>query len=504
MNRVEGSRFRRLLGADVAPDFVLSRWVFLRFLGVIYLIAFVSLWVQVHGLLGSRGILPVTEFLQAVRQQLGWERYWHVPTIFWWSGSDAALGAVCGAGVVLSLMVIAGLAVGPSLIGLWGLYLSVGSVGREFLSFQWDVLLLETGLLAVFLAPWQWRPGLGRETPPSRLALWLLWWLLFRLMFASGMVKLTSGDAVWRNLTALEYHYETQPLPPWTAWYAHHLPAWFQQISTAILFLIELVVPCAIAGPRRVRLIACATLVFLQLLIIGTGNYCFFNLLSLALCGLLVDDAAWRRLCPAGWRRHLELPTPQPAPRRWRWMPMALFSIVVLLITFTGMAVRFLPIPWADVALRLERSISPLRSFNNYGLFAVMTTRRPEIIIEGSVDGIHWQAYEFRYKPGDPRRRPGFVAPHQPRLDWQMWFAALGQYQGNQWVLNFMGRLLEGSPPVLALLEKNPFRDQPPRYIRATVYDYHFTDARTRRETGQWWRRESTGLYCPVLSLRRE
>ncbi|HWX22980.1 MAG TPA: lipase maturation factor family protein [Candidatus Binatia bacterium] len=533
------------------PTHTRVRLVFLRSLGAIYLIAFVSLWVQVAGLMGSDGILPARLTMDAVQEQtasahLGWERYHFFPTLCWFSSTDGFLQWQCGAGVALAVLLIAGVAPAPCLFLLWLLYLSLVTVGRDFLSFQWDMLLLETGFLAIFFAPLQLWLGSSRAPPPSRLVLWLLRWLLLRLMFASGSVKLLSGDPAWRNLSALNYHYETQPLPTWVGWYAHQLPASFQKVSTGLMFGIELVLPFLILGPRRVRQVPFFGFVFLQLLILLTGNYCFFNLLSLALCVTLLDDAALVRAAGLvglnrltglkGLKRLKKLPgagrlgTDESAdhedqssqkaptfpsvnfsnpfnsinPSKLRWplvvtVPLAGVLILIPLMQFCGMF--RVPIPWPRPIVGVYQWLLPFRSLNGYGLFAVMTTTRPEIIVEGSNDGVTWLAYEFKYKPGDVKGRLQFVEPHQPRLDWQMWFAALGNYRENPWFVNFCVRLLQGSPEVLGLLKRNPFPASPPRYIRAVLYEYHFTSFAERRRTGAWWRREPKGEYLPVMSL---
>ena len=235
-----------------------------------------------------------------------------------------------------------------------------------------------------------------------------------------------------------------------------------------------------------------------QVSIMITGNYCFFNWLTLALCVLLLDDGVW----PRGWGERVQRVAAIPRRGGWgAWIRMPVLALLFLmsLVPLVG-ALRLATAPLGPLP-RIYGLASPLRTVNSYGLFAIMTTKRPEIIVEGSADGVRWLPYEFRYKPGDVGRRPGFVAPHQPRLDWQMWFAALSEYRQEPWFLNFCQRLLEGSRPVLGLLEKNPFHAAPPRFIRAVVYDYHFTDAAARRATGAWWRRDMKGLYCPVLTL---
>src|SRR2546427_5138692 len=291
----------------------LSRWVFIRMLGVIYLIAFISLWRQIDGLIGHNGMLPVADYLNAVSEQLGPERCWWVPTFSWFNGSDGFLHLQCAAGVALSLLLIAGVAPVLDLLFLWAIYLSLSTVCRDFLSFQWDILLLESGFLAIFLAPRQWLPKLSRETMPSVTVLWLCRWLLFRLMFMSGAVKLLSGDATWSKLTALTFHYETQPLPTWVGWYAHQLPVWFQKTSVALMFVIELAAPLLIFCGRRRRQIACGAFVLLMLLISLTGNYCFFNLLTVALCVLLLNDAFLLRLLPASVAAFVRTRLPSPA-----------------------------------------------------------------------------------------------------------------------------------------------------------------------------------------------
>jgi hypothetical protein len=271
------------------------------------------------------------------------------------------------------------------------------------------------------------------------------------------------------------------------------------------MFGIEVFLPFLIFGPRRLRQFACIAFIALQTFIFLTGNYCFFNLLTIALCLLLLDDAALERLFPQRWRASPALNSQLSTLRFLHWprqltVPLACVSVVISLIQLSMMF--RIPAPWPKPVIAVYSWLAPFRSFNSYGLFAVMTTSRPEIIVEGSNDGVTWQEYEFKYKPGDLKRRPKFVEPHQPRLDWQMWFAALGSYQQNPWLVNFCGRLLEGSPAVLRLLKSNPFPDAPPRYVRAVVYDYHFTDLATRRDTGAWWRRERKGDYLPIMSLR--
>jgi hypothetical protein len=479
------------------PSYLLGRGLFLRLLGGVYLAAFVSLWVQILGLIGSQGILPIADRLPEVRHKLGSEAYYRLPTLCWFDASDAFLNGLCGAGVACSILLAAGLAPVPILLILWVCYLSVVVVGDPFLSYQWDALLLETGFLAIFLAPLQLRPRLGSQDPASPFVLWAFRWLLFRLMFASGVCKLLSHDLTWRNLTATQYHYETQPLPTWTSWYMHQLPGWFHQSSTVVMFAIELILPILVFGPRKWRLIAGAGIVFLQLLILATGNYGFFNLLTIALCVLLLDDTCFPRRIQEKWLPQTTASAGSLWANRCR-NAAATGLVLVSLVPFlanTGL-LRSLPGP----VLMAYQIVAGFRSVNSYGLFAIMTTTRPEIIIEGSSDGVAWLPYEFKWKPGDLRRRPRFATPHLPRLDWQMWFAALGEPEENLWLFHLLVRLLQGSPDVTALLEHTPFPEKPPRHVRAMLYEYHFTGILGHWEQSGWWRRELKGPYGPVLT----
>ena len=479
----------------VPPGETATTWIFLRLLGAIYLIAFASLWSQIGGLCGSHGILPAGEMLRAVAEHYGATRFWMLPTLCWLGAGDGVLQALCATGAALAALLAIGAVPGFALVGLWAIYLSLATVCRDFLWFQWDGLLLEAGFLAIFIAPWRWwsRPA---GDPPRRAGVWLLRWLLFRLMISSAAVKLTSGDPTWRNLTALQFHYQTQPLPPWTAWYAHQLPAWFQRFSAMVMFAVEGLASFLIVAPRRLRFAGAWAMIGFQLLIVASGNYGFFNLLAIALSVMLFDDGVWGARASAEVER-----APAAAPRRSSGAvrAAALALLVLSVVPLLG-ALRW-PVAWMGPVPTAYAIAAPLRTVNPYGLFAVMTTQRREIVVEGSADGARWQPYEFRWKPGDLSRRPGFMAPHMPRLDWQMWFAALADWRSQSWFLYFCQRLLEGSKPVLALLATNPFPAAPPRYVRAVVYDYRFTNAATRARNGAWWRRERLGLYGPVLTL---
>ena len=491
-------------------SFLLSRWLFLRGLALVFAIAFVSLRVQIDGLVGSRGILPIAEFLDYVRNAAGGARPDLLPTLCWLSAGDLSLHLQCGAGLLLSAALFLGFAPRLCLALLWALYLSLAVAGQTFLSFQWDILLLETAVFAFPFAPSTWRPGLAREKPPSWISLWLLRWLLFRLMFASGVVKLTSGDPCWGfgDLSALTFHYSSQPLPTVFAWYAAQLPLWAQRASCAVMYVIEIGLPFLVFVNHRTRQIACAGLVLLQILIALTGNYGFFNLLSILLCLPLLDDARLERFVPRRLAEKARVPREAKPARRWVMFPAALLAAAVVLLTGVKLlanvgglerfGVEELPEPLASV----EEKIGPFRSLNDYGLFRVMTKDRLEIEIQGSDDGVDWKTYPFRWKPGPPSRAPAWVAPHMPRLDWQMWFAALAPPRRSPWLGALLERLLEGSPPVASLFAENPFPGRPPKFVRAVRFRYRFTTPDERVVSGDWWKREETGLFVPPRSRR--
>ena len=485
-------RFRTPLNALTHPSpdsYSLVRAVFVRLLGVVYLIAFASFGVQTAGLVGSDGILPAAEFLERVREVFGAEGYRLVPTVFWLSASDTALTAGIVAGLVLSTSLIVGFLQRVALVALYALYLSFVSVGQAFMAYQWDTLLLEVGFLSIFLAI------------PGPAVVWLFRALIFRFWFLSGAVKLLSDDPTWSSLTALTYHYETQPLPTWVGWYAHHLPEGFHRFAVGGVFFVEMVAPFMVFGPRPLRFFAAACFTGLNVAIAVTGNYTFFNLLSIILCVFLLDDDLLRRLPERAVRIVPRFPT-FTRPVGVLTSAAGVVAAFVLIVgglqmwgTFTG--------SYPGPAATAIRWIAPFYTVNGYGLFAVMTTSRPEIVVQGSNDGEEWRDYEFKHKPGDLARRPSFVAPHQPRLDWQMWFAALSPARNNAWFHAFASRLLEGSPAVLSLMGDNPFPDSPPRYIRAQLYLYTFSDADTRRETGEWWQRRHVRTYFGPVELRR-
>lgn len=480
-----------LWGRDYQPPrHDLVAFLFLRLLGLIYLAAFVSFGVQAMGLIGSHGILPLTELVNDIGARIGPVRFYWMPMLFWWNASDVVIEAVCWLGAGLSLLLVFNLLPRLSLLLLYVLYLSLLYGGQDFMTYQWDTFLLETGFLALLMS-FSTTPGI-----------WLLRWLLFRFMFMSGMVKLLSGDPNWWNLSALSFHFVTQPLPTPLAWYAAHLSLDTLKVLTAGTFFVELVLPFLIFCPRRLRFFAAFGIVLLQSCILMTGNYNWFNLQTMLLCLLLFDDAAVRRILPSRLRRLLPPGAQRGSPPRGIRLTVGALALLIVFCSLVQMDLRFGGSPPA-AAQTVDSLFEPLHMVSGYGLFAVMTTQRDEIVIEGSADGADWREYEFRYKPGDLTRRPPWNIPHQPRLDWQMWFAALEDPRRLQWFPRFLKALLENQPAVLALMEKNPFPETPPRYVRAQFYDYRFSD-RVEKASGRWWHRHLLGTYYPEVSLKGE
>jgi predicted DCC family thiol-disulfide oxidoreductase YuxK len=472
------------------PRHDLVAFLFLRLLGLIYLAAFVSFGVQAMGLIGSHGILPLTELVDDIGARVGPIRFYWMPMLFWWNASDVVIQAVCWLGAGLSLLLVFNLLSRLSLLLLYVLYLSLLYGGQEFMTYQWDTFLLETGFLALLMS-FNTTPGI-----------WLLRWLLFRFVFMSGMVKLLSGDPNWWNLSALSFHFVTQPLPTPLAWYAAHLSLGTLKVLTAGTFFVELLLPFLIFCPRRLRFFAAFGILLLQSCILITGNYNWFNLQTMLLCLLLFDDAAVRRILPSRLRQLLPPGAQRGSPPRGIRLTVGALALLIVFCSLVQMDLRFGGSPPA-VAQTIDSLFEPLHMVSGYGLFAVMTTQRDEIVIEGSADGADWREYEFRYKPGDLSRRPPWNIPHQPRLDWQMWFAALEDPRRLQWFPRFLKALLENQPAVLALMEKNPFPETPPRYVRAQFYDYRFSD-RVEKASGRWWHRHLLGTYYPEVSLKGE
>ncbi|QSX38166.1 lipase maturation factor family protein [Shewanella sedimentimangrovi] len=506
-----------LLGEHLHPvEYHLTSWLFLRLLALIYLCAFASFHWQAPGLIGHNGLLPLADFIQASHEYLGPQGYWRMPTLFWWADSDDAIRTVTLSGIALSLLLLFNILPRACLILLYLLYLSLLYGGQVFMSFQWDLLLLETGVLALFLEPF-YKPQ-APIVNRSSLGIWLLRLLLFRFILMSGAVKLFSGDPSWRDLTALQYHLHTQPLPTPLAWYVEQLPALCLQACTALVLVIELLLPWFIFLGRRPRHLAAWGIILLQLGILLTGNYNFFNLLTLVLCLSLFDDRALKNLLPFRWTRsgltnesratESNEPKSHAPPsetllfKTSTWLQggryLAGFSLGALGLMQIAQGLGQ-PLPGMAA---LQSLLRPWQLASPYGVFAVMTTTRPEILIEGSEDGIHWQAYDLPYKPGDKARPPLWNIPHQPRLDWQLWFAALDSDYPPPWFRMLILRLLFNSPEVLALLQHNPFEGKTPKMVRARLFEYRFTTRQEHAQSGDWWHAREIGTYFPAVQYR--
>ncbi len=506
----------------------MARRLIVRGMALVYLIAIVSWWVQAPDLVGEDGLVPAgaqLERIQAYFENNGGSAFWNYPTLFHWGFSDGWLMAACLVGTVLAVLALAGVFQGPCFLLLWGIYLSLANTGGIFMSYQWDTLLQEAGLLVLFLAPWQawahWRTADEPDTWASRLGILLFQWLLFRLMFFSGYTKMTAGDPSWKDGTAMTYHYLTQPLPAWTAWFAHQLPRWFHVGSCWIMLMIELVVPFFIFFGSRVRWVAGLLTAGLMALIFLTGNYNFFNILTGVLCLSCFADRVWPRWL-LRWTGMRVPEIPRSLGTQWQvfrsletW-PAALrdgfatvcggaIFLVSLVVCYTQLADN--PANRNPMVRFVSSKIAPFRAVNGYGLFRVMTKDRPEIVLEGSPDGVEWREYDLRWKPGPLDERPRFVAPHQPRLDWQFWFFALErryhpQSRNAEWFSTLLVKLLNGDESAQVFFEENPFPNQPPKYLRALLYLYDFTTAEERRETGDWWKRKPQRLFLGEVSRR--
>lgn len=502
---------RVLWGGDVlAPRYTIATVLFLRLLGFTFAVAFAGLWWQVDGLLGTRGILPAEELLVRAHALLGSGAYWQLPTVFWVTGAGTMmLQASCAAGSLLGLILM----IGPSwrlqglvLLALEILYLSLVSVGQVFMGYQWDSLLLETGFLSLFLARWPWTenwPGFS-----GRASRWLLVWLLLRLMVSSALIKWNSGDTSWRDLTALDYHFWTQPLPNPGGWLAGQFPHGMLWWMTVGMFAVEFLVPWLLFAPRNARLFAGALIAMLQVLIMLTGNYGFFNILALSLCVLVVDDRSLVAWFPSFFKGVCTcLPESSPLGACDQgWVSRAVkFMVLALSLSYIAFSSMLFPVEWIPRPALMQRALevlSPLRVINGYGLFAVMTKERREIILQGSEDGIHWKDYNFLFKPGDSRRMPPVIPLLMPRLDWQMWFAALGNAGGNPWLNGFVLRLLEGEQSVLHLMDGVPFHGDAPLLIRARTVKTRFSSPSRLLQNGNWWEMSPDEDYFPAIGLR--
>ena len=492
---------------------LISRWLFLRALGAIHFSAFFSLVFQIRGLIGPQGILPAGPYLQAVAQSLGhWQRFWYAPTLLWFSSGPAMLNAHCWIGMAASVLLVLNLWPRGMLTICFVCFLSFIAGAQDFSSYQSDGMLLEAGFISMFFAPPGLRPELGRSHAASRASHFLLQWEWFRIYFESGMAKILSGDPEWRHFTAMDEYYQNGPLPTWIGWYMQHLPHWFHAATVYATLAMELGVVWMFFLPRRWRIVCFFIVTPWEIGVILTANYTFLNYLVLALGVLLLDDRFLERFVPAKWKTAAVDTASNHAPARegkssYETLLRApkgaalVLSSVMLGWTFYATTAEMLasfPLPTFPVV-----ALEPFRIANRYGLFAVMTRGRYEIEFQGSNDGENWKPYHFRYKPQELNEAPRIYAPYQPRFDWNLWFASLGSWREYPIVANTEVRLLSADKDVLQLFVDNPF-PQPPREIRAVLWQYWFTALEEKRQTGNWWRRQFLGRYAPTLERTPE
>lgn len=457
--------------------------LFYRLLGCIYLFTFGAFLFQIRGLIGVNGILPLKEHLAFLHRFHYRKRFFYAPTLLWLSQSNGALMALVISGIVFSTILICGWFSSICLIFLYVLYLSLVSAGQEFLGFGWEGFILEITAHAFFMS---------LTVVPVEMVWISANFLLFRFHFQAGAVKIQSHDPAWRDLTAIAYHYQSQPLPNTIAWFAHKLPMWFQKFSVAMMFFLELIVPFGIFFTSGIRFITYLALVSLQFGIWFTGNFSFLNHLTVVFCTILISNAY---LSP------FFTPSEITPPTDFFFWILNGAGLFLFCLQFLRLWHNF----YRGKALEsLFYWFSPFHLANRYGIFAVMTKERYEIVIEGSEDGIEWKEYLFKYKPSEINRRPRRISPYQPRLDWQAWFLPFTDYGAERWYQNFLIHLLKGTPDVLSLLRSNPFPDAPPRFIRSLIYEYTFTSSEERKRTGNWWNRTLIDEYSPTMHLRKK
>jgi hypothetical protein len=465
----------------------LTRLVLQRGIALVYLIAFISVIHQFKPLLGEHGLLPVPQFVKQVP-------FIESPSIFFRFPTNFAFGLFGWIGIALSAFALSGFSekfgnlISAGTWGaLWLIYLSFVNVGQTFYSFGWETMLLEAGFLAIFLG--------SERSKPSYLIILLYNWLLFRVMFGAGLIKIR-GDTCWRDLTCLQYHYETQPMPNPFSWYFHWLPVWIHKTGVIFNHFTELVIPFAYFAPYRICAVAGLITIFFHSWLFASGNYSFLGLLTMVLALSTISDS---------WLKHVIRVHPPELTK-----PGRLYTSATLGVTLLVAALSFFTITnMMSKNQLMNASFEPLHLVNTYGAFGTITQPRYEVIIEGTEDPVltettRWREYEFIGKPGDVNRTPPQIAPYHLRLDWLMWFAALSTPAQQPWFISLIEKILEGDKAVLGLLQYNPFPDKPPTYVRALLYEYHFTTPEERRRTGAIWKRHLIGLYFPPVSLRKQ
>jgi hypothetical protein len=462
----------------VAPEYWLARQILQRGIAVVYFIAFVGAARQFRALIGEHGMLPVPRFVSRVPFRVA-------PSLFHFHYSDRMFTAVCWTGAALSAAVVVGVLDVVPLVAtmaiwlvLWVLYLSIVNVGQRWYGFGWESLLLEAGFIAVFLG--------NDDVAPPLLAILLARWLLFRVEFGAGLIKLR-GDPCWRDLSCLDYHHETQPMPGPLSWFFHHLPKPLHRVEVAGNHFAQLVVPFALFAPQPVATVAGAIVVVTQLWLVLSGNFAWLNWLTIILGFSAIAGPGTRAL---------------PGPPLW-------FAALVIAFTAVTVVLSFWPVRnMVSSHQRMNAAFNPIHLMNTYGAFGSIGRTRLEVVIEGTDDAeitehTVWKEYGFKGKPGDPRRMPHQWAPYHLRLDWLMWFAALSPHYARDWLGPLILRLLRNDPPTLRLLRYNPFPDSPPRYVRAQLYEYRFTTWQELRRDHAWWHRTRVGEFLPPVPRAR-
>ncbi len=467
-----------------AKGYWLTRLVFQRGMALVYLIGFLVALNQFKPLLGERGLLPVPAFIKQVA-------FRDAPSLFYFFPKDAAFTAAAWLGIVFSCLALAGLSerytTWVSMLVwaiLWALYLSFVNVGQTFYAFGWESILLEAGFFTIFLG--------ARNTEPSAIMIWILRWVLFRVMFGAGLIKMR-GDPCWRDFTCLDYHYETQPMPNGLSWYFHWAPTWTHRAGVGFNHFVELIVPFGYFLPQPIASIAGVLTIIFQGFIMASGNLSWLNLLTIVLAIPTLDGRFLAMLIP------IKAPAPRPAHLMEKAVTMA---VAVMVVVLSVNPIRNM------ISSRqiMNTSYNPLHLVGTYGAFGSVTRVRYEVIVEGTDETVltpstKWREYEFKGKPGDPGRSPPQIAPYHLRLDWLMWFAAMSSYYDYPWFVHFVAKLLEGDAATLSLLRTNPFPNRPPRFIRAELYEYHFTTPDEKKKTGRWWKRTLVSAYFPPVSL---
>jgi hypothetical protein len=475
----------------------LTRFVILRLLGCVYAVAFFAAARQLLPLIGAHGLLPLRSFLEEAQGALGSKvaAFLRLPSLFWLADSDAALTWTAWTGFALSCVVVAGYANSLLLGALWILYMSIVHVGQDWYGYGWEIQLLETGFLAIFLCPLLDGRPFPRRAPPA-VIIWLFRWLIFRIMLGAGLIKLR-GDSSWRELTALYYQFETQPIPnPLSRWF-HFLPHWTLQLGVLFNHLAELIAPWLVLFPwRRARHIAGTIIVLFQLMLILSGNLSFLNWLTIIPALACFDDGLWAKVLPRPLVARATGAAADVRPSRALERTAWAVAVVVGLLSVQPLLNMISP------RQIMNTSFNPLDLVNTYGAFGSVGQERLNLVFEGT-DGdptdAHavWRAYPYRALPVALDERPVQIAPYQPRLDWQMWFAAMSTPDQYPWTLHLVWKLLHNDPGALSLLGKNPFPTKPPHYIRATLYRYRFAPPGGR----EWWKREKLAQWLPPLSI---